>query len=286
MTSTIPAHLSRVLLATAALSAMAAFALSSAALAQQNLQQPGQKPADKAGKSDWDIRLGAGGLFQPDYEGSDDYEVKPLPLLMVNYRDLVFLRGTTLGANAITLQGPNPGDKLQIGPLVRYSFGRDEDDNDDLRGLGDIDGGVEIGGFITYTTGPWSAGLTLFRDVSDAHDGLTAELSAGHRLALGPKLMLRSKISTTWADDDYTQSFYGVTATQAARSGMRQYEAESGFKDAGITFDLDYRVTENWSVTGRVGYKRLLGDAADSPLVADRGSENQFITGLFVSYKF
>ena len=98
--------------------------------------------------------------------------------------------------------------------------------------------------------------------------------------------MLRSEISTTWADDNYTQTFYGVTATQSARSGMQQYTAESGFKDAGITLDLDYRLTENWSVTGRVGYKRMLGDAADSPLVSDRGSEDQFSTGIFVSYRF
>ncbi|WP_430436983.1 MipA/OmpV family protein [Oceanibaculum nanhaiense] len=277
MKSTILPSLPRILLAAAALSALPFAALA---------QQPGQKPGDKAEKSDWEVMLGAGGLFQPDYEGSDDYEVTPLPLLMVNYRDLVFLHGPTLGANAITLQGPNPGDKLQIGPLVRYEFGRDQSDNDDLRGLGDIDGGVEIGGFISYSTGPWSADLTLFRDVSDAHDGLTAELSAGHRLSLGPKLMLRSEISTTWADDNYTQTFYGVTATQSARSGMQQYTAESGFKDAGITFDLDYRLTENWSVTGRVGYKRMLGDAADSPLVSVRGSEDQFSTGVFVSYRF
>ncbi|KZD09513.1 MipA/OmpV family protein [Oceanibaculum pacificum] len=274
MKNTILSRLSPALLAAVALSA-----LSSVAFAQQ----PGQQPP---GKSNWDIRLGGGGLVQPDYEGSDDYEIELIPLLMVNYRDLVFLRGPTLGANVFTLQGPGPGDVLQIGPLAHYRSGRDQDDNDDLRGMGDIDGAIELGGFITYSTGPWSAGLTVLSDVSDSHDGLMAELSAGHRLSLGPKLMLRSEISATWADDDYTQAFYGVTASQAMRSGMPQYQAESGFKDAGITLDLDYRVTENWSVTGRLGYKRILGDAADSPLVQDRGSENQFSTGLFVSYRF
>lgn len=277
MNSTILPSLPRILLAAAALSTLPFAALA---------QQPGQKPGQQPEKGDWEVMLGAGGLFQPDYEGSDDYEVTPLPLLMVNYRDLVFLRGPMLGANVLTLQGPRPGDELQIGPLVRYQFGRDEDDNDDLRGMGDIDDAIEIGGFITYSTGPWSTGLTLFRDVSDAHDGLTAEISAGHQLSLGPKLMLRSEISATWADDNYTQAFYGVTAAQSARSGMQPYSAESGFKDAGITLDLDYRLTESWSITGRVGYKRMLGDAADSPLVKARGSEDQFSTGIFVSYRF
>ena len=76
------------------------------------------------------------------------------------------------------------------------------------------------------------------------------------------------------------------SAAQSARSGMRQYQAEGGFKDAGISLDLNYNLTDNWGLTGQVGYKRLLGDAADSPLVEDRGSANQFTTGLLVSYEF
>ncbi|MBS4047697.1 MAG: MipA/OmpV family protein [Alphaproteobacteria bacterium] len=246
-----------------------------------------QQPPEKAPeKKDWDIRIGAGALYQPEYEGSDDYEVSPLPLLMINYRDLVFLRGTTLGANVFTWQGPRPSDKLQVGPLVRYQFGRDEDDSDDLRGMGDIDAAVELGGFLTYGIGPWTAGVTLFQDVSDSHDGFTAKFAAGHRHSFTPKLRLRSEVSTTWADENYTQTYFGVTAAQSARSGMRAYTAESGIKDIGLTLDLDYSLTEHWIVSGRLGYKRLLGDAADSPLVEDRGSANQLSTGVTLSYRF
>lgn len=63
-------------------------------------------------------------------------------------------------------------------------------------------------------------------------------------------------------------------------------QGQRPLKDAGVTFDLDYNLTENWGLTGRLGYKRLLGDAADSPLVEDRGSADQLSTGLFVNYKF
>lgn len=252
---------------------------------QQPVPQPGQPPAQKAAK-DWDIRIGAGALYQPEYEGSDEYEVSPAPLLMINYRDLVFLRGTTLGANAFTWQGPRESDKLQVGPLVRYQFGRDEDDSDDLRGMGDIDDSVELGGFITYSIGAWSTGLTLFQDISDSHDGFTAKFNVGHRHSFSPKLRLRSELYTTWADENYTQTYFGVTAVQAARSGMRRYQAEGGIKDVGLTLDLDYSLTQNWGLTGRLGFKRMLGDAADSPLVEDRGSANQLTTGLFLSYRF
>lgn len=235
---------------------------------------------------DWSVRLGAGALFQPEYEGADEYAIAPAPLLMVNYRDLVFLRGPMLGANAFTWQGSRPGEKLQAGPLIRYRFGRDEGDSDDLRGLGDIDGGVEAGGFVSYSIGPWSTGLTVFQDISGSHDGLMAKFAAGHRLPLAWRLTLRSEISATWADENYTATYFGVTAAQSARSGLRPYRAEGGLKDAGITLDLDYSLTPNWGITARLGYKRMLGDAADSPLVKDRGSPDQFTTGLFVGYRF
>lgn len=247
---------------------------------------PGAPPPAEAAKPDWNIRLGVGAMAGPKFEGGDTYKVVPAPQFMISYRDLVFLRGPSLGINAFTVHGPRPSDKLQIGPLVRYQPGRDEDNSNRLRGMGDIDGAVEIGGFITYGIGAWSAGVTVFRDLSDSHDGLTAKISAGHRLPLGPALLLRSDMSVNLADDKHTTAFFGVTAAQSARSGLRQYRPEGGFKDAGISFDLDYRVTENWGLGGRLGYKRILGDAADSPLVKDRGSANQLVTGLFLNYRF
>lgn len=253
---------------------------------QPQVAAPVTTPALDGPKPDWNIRLGAGALYQPKYEGSNQYKLTPLPMLMIGYRDLVFLRGPMLGANAITWKGPRPNDKLQIGPLVRYQNGRDQDDSSALSGMGDIDAAIELGGFINYSTGPWSAGLTLFRDVSGSHDGTTVKLSAGNRLPLAPKWMLRSEIATTWADDAYTETFFGVTAAQSARSGLRQYQAEGGFKDAGLTLDLDYSLTDHWGITTRLGYKRLLGDAADGPLVKDRGSADQLNGGLFVTYNF
>jgi outer membrane protein len=269
----------RISVASTLVTAVIFLAAPAATLAQQASQR------DASGK-DWKVSLGAGVLYHPEYEGSDEYDFDPLPLLMVSYRDLVFLRGATLGANALTWQGPRDGDKLQIGPLIRYQPGRDEDDSDDLHGMGDIDGGIELGGFITYGIGAWAAGLTILQDVSGSHDGFTAKLSASHRHAFSPKMRLRSELSTTWADESYMETFFGVTAAQSARSGMRAYQPGSGIKDVGVSFDLDYSLTDHWVLTGRLGYKRMLGDAADSPLVEDRGSDSQFITGLFLSYRF
>ena len=54
-----------------------------------------------------------------------------------------------------------------------------------------------------------------------------------------------------------------------------------------MTFDLDRNALNGgWTLFGVGGYSRLLGDAADTPYTALRGSPNQFITGLGVGYSF
>jgi len=255
-----------------------------AAVSGPALAQTG--PAGDRPVSDWRISLGGAAMFVPDYEGSNEYEARALPFIDASFRDLVFLRGTTLGANLVNVKGPRPSDGLKIGPMIRYGFGRDEGDNDALRGLGDIDHSVEVGGFARYSSGPWSTGLNVAKDVADGHGGVLAEIEAGYGMALSPRLRGSVRVSATWADEAYMQSVFGVSPSQSARSGLRRYEASSGFKDAGLSFSLGYAVTEQWTVSGRVGYARLLGDAADAPISADRGSADQFSTGVTLGYRF
>ena len=53
-----------------------------------------------------------------------------------------------------------------------------------------------------------------------------------------------------------------------------------------MSVGVDYALSDNWAITGQVGYARLLGDAADSPIVDDEGSANAFSAGIFVGYRF
>lgn len=115
---------------------------------------------------------------------------------------------------------------------------------------------------------------------------MTARLTGGYAYSITSRLKARAELSTTWADKNYNEAFFGVTAAQSQRSGLRRHQPEGGFKDAGLSLDLDYSLTDHWGINGRVGYKRLLGDAADSPLVENKGSADQFSGGLFLTYRF
>lgn len=234
----------------------------------------------------WSVSLGGGAIYRPDYEGSDDYEVDGLPLLAFSYRDIIVLRGPSLMVDLIQWSGAGVAENLSFGPLVKFDPGREADDNPILRNLGDIDEGALAGLFVSYEVGPVELELTVAQDATSRHEGLIAEIEADYGFMLAQRLRAQLAISTTWTNDDYTQAYFGITPEQARASGLREFTAEAGMKDVGASVSLHYLVTEHWRMTGRLAYRRLLGDAADSPLVEDEGSQNQASATLFVSYAF
>lgn len=231
----------------------------------------------------WEARLGVLGLVAPDYEGSDDYELNPVPDVEISYADRFFFGRRGLGVNLLT----GRDSPITAGISVAYDGGRDEDENDALRGLGDVDGTAVVRSFLTYSVGKLALTAEAETDVlGDGHDGTLATLSATYMFTPTPDLILFAGPAVTWADKDYTQSYFGITGAQAARSGRAAYGASSGVKDVSATLVGLYGLTDNWVLTGIAGYKRLLGDAADSPLVEVDGDADQLFGGLGISYRF
>lgn len=244
------------------------------------------QPDDEDDDSAWEVAMGAGAIYHPDYEGSDDYEVDPIPLLLINYRDIVMLRGPGLTIDVLELSGSELAENLSFGAILKYDFGRERDDNPVLRNLAEIDSGMEAGVFAEYEVGPMSFELTAVQDTGTRHEGTTAELKIEYQRAFGKRLHGEIGVAASWADDDYTQSYFGISAQDAQRSGLREFAAEGGLKNAGVGASLHYLVNEHWRITGMLAYRRLLGDAADSPLVEDSGSQNQASGAVMVSYSF
>jgi outer membrane scaffolding protein for murein synthesis (MipA/OmpV family) len=237
------------------------------------------------GGADWQVMLGGGAIYAPDYEGSDNYEIQPFPFVSVAYRDLAYIRGPEVGFNLLRLR---PGDDLRInfGPLARYRRDRPEDRNDDLTGLGDVDLAVEVGGALSVEYRQAWLRLSLAQDVAGGHGGLVGEGEAGIRFDLSDRLNASVSARASWADRDYMDAYFSVTPIQSTASGLPLYRAGSGIKDAGAGLSLSYRLGAHWMITATGGYSRLLGDAADAPLVTRRGSPDQWQGGLFLAYRF
>ena len=91
---------------------------------------------------------------------------------------------------------------------------------------------------------------------------------------------------TTYADDDYMQTYFGVSAADSARSGLKRYNADSGMKDVGIDLGLNWNFASSWDLRGIASISQLIGDADDSSPVVNEGSETQFMGGVMVLFKF
>lgn len=253
-----------------------------AATAQSVLERGETVPLPQRPAAAWSLNVGALAGLRPDYEGSNDYSFLGAPLLELRYGGDRFFVSTRDGIGATVLRFGG----FTAGPLVRYRFGRDQDDNDALRGLGDVGGTVEAGGFLRFQEGGWVAVINAAQGINGGgHRGATVFASLGYGGRLAPRWLFSLGPSVTWASDNYMQSFFGITPAQSARSVYAPYNARAGIKDVGFGGTLTWRVTDQAALTAIAEVKELLGDAADSPLV-DRGSATQGIVGLTVAYRF
>jgi len=236
----------------------------------------------------------------PNYQGSDEVSAVGLPLVDIRQEGFLFIRGASvnpndgygsIGWNALNFGYSAGGERkfgLSIGPMIRFNAGRDEGDNSVLNGLGDIDDSVGSGGFIEARAGNWFADVgAVSQDAGDADDGLSVALRSGYTAQISERMSITPTVFSSWGNDDYMQGFYGVNSSQATRSGLAQFNAESGFKDVGIQIGTTYSMSDSFLINGQIGYQRLLGDAADSPIVDNNsGSRDQFRALIGMAYKF
>lgn len=257
-------------------------------------QQEGFDPAQPPGpKYDWKISLSAGAVYVPAFTGSKDYQAIAFPSIKIEYKDLFFASlFDGVGYNAIN------NDKWRAGPIVKFAMGRTEDDDNPfriagkktnaLRGLGDVDFTLELGGFVEYNFEPFSYSLELRQGVG-GHKGFVGETGLnymGFTKQLGKPIMYAFGPRLTFADSNYNDANFGINQTQSANSGLARYSAGFGLVSYGISGFAAMQLSESVSLGVFCGYDRLGSEAADSPLIKERGDKNQFMGGVRISYEF
>jgi len=237
---------------------------------------------------DWDVKVGAGFVYAPDYEGSDDYEFKFLPSLSIEYDDWLKADLTDLSISATLFSSQFDGVEVRAGGFGRYRPGRDADDSDegDLDGLGDVDAAVELGLFAEAKVHGVTFEVKIAQDVVDSHDGTLVELDLSYDTRLDQRLVMSIGAETTWASNSYVESYFGITQQQSSASGYSAYDPGSGFTSAGPYVDFTYILTREIFVSTFAGYRRMFGEAGNSPIVSTAGSRNQFYGGLMLTYRF
>jgi outer membrane protein len=226
----------------------------------------GPVPGDT--KQPWSISIGTGVAMVPTFAGSDRYRALPLPLLDINWRDTILLNPGGLSAQF-------KHGALRVGGGITFDGGRKDhstggpfDSGDDrLKGLGDIDFAVGVKGFVSYRLGFLNLDATATKFTGRQNDGVTATVGMSAPVPLGHrKVIVIPSVRATFGNDDYMQTFFGVTAQQSAASQFRTYNAGGGVRDVSAGVNIIYNINRHWFADVNLNGTRFLNSAAKSPI--------------------
>lgn len=278
-----------------------ALALAAPAVAQDVDTPPASDP--DAGESVFDgdyLTIGAGGAYVPSYDGSDDYVFTPVPLIQGSIAGIgISPRGGGLALDFIP-DGAGAGAHFAFGPTVRLRMSRANQVKDEVvKLLPELDTAIEVGPSAGVSfpgvLNPYdslSMTVDVRWDVAGAHNGMVVDPSLSYLTPLSTGMVAALSVSGEWADDDFMDYYYSIDADAAAVTGLDQFKAGGGgFKSVGanllLGWDLDNDLRNGGLALFAVGgYSKLLGDAADTPFTAERGSANQWLGGVGIAYTF
>jgi MipA family protein len=242
-------------------------------------QDAGGAPPDGPMTNDFEFVFGVGASYRPAYLGSDEHKTSALPLISARWRNGFFAGVGGIGYRVAL------SEALSAGLMVGLSRGRDEDDADALRGMGDIKNRAEYGAFASYRFAP---GLSLASSVrygsGNDRDGLLADLALRATVPLGSRHhRLFAGLTATYANRESMQSHFGVTAAQSLTSGYGVYSPSAGMRDIALNVGYGYSITNNATISLGVTGRALQGDAKDSPLTRKANSAS---ANLMFAYRF
>ncbi|WP_298198689.1 MipA/OmpV family protein [Novosphingobium sp.] len=252
----------------------------------------GARPAGPPVPQGWTMSVGVGTLFGTAWQGSRDTALGVIPDLRINYKDRLFFSiPEGLGWNAVNTR------EWKAGPLIKPRFGRNAENGGSpfqvlggstaLRGMGDIGIAGEAGAFVERRfgrMGSWRARAEL-RQGFGAHEGLVGDLSLSYAGRSG-RLLYSVGPRATLASRDYMQTYFGVDAAQAARTGLVVSRPQGGLVSYGLGGTLIRPLDRSRTVSLFGGIDQLGDRPASSSLIRQRGQRAAFNLGVVYSYRF
>jgi outer membrane scaffolding protein for murein synthesis (MipA/OmpV family) len=221
-----------------------------------------------------------------EFEGSSDFAFGALPVARFGWEErYIFLQGNTAYVNLIN------SARWRFGPAASFRFGRKDVDNTAVDQMSEIDHTFELGAFgaveLVNKAEPRfrvTSRIEFLHDVGSGHEGFNIQAAARYWFPIHKILDGSIGLSTTYANESFMDTYFGVTSANAQRSGLPSFEADAGFKDISVTPTLLLHLSRAWHIGLGIRYRRLLSDAADSPIVKMGGTANQFAAGAAVIY--
>jgi len=232
---------------------------------------------------DWYLTVGAAGFTAPDYDGARKYLFGASPLISLG-RAGTETRFSSRNDN-ISIAFVDTG-AFRAGFTAKIVFARDEGESDDLAGLDPVRWGAEAGGFAEVYPTDWLRVRGELRRGIRAHDAIVGDVAVDAFADITPTVRISGGPRLSFASSDYFETYYGVNATEAAASGLGEYDPGGGLESIGVGGAVTWKTTDRITTSLFGEYARLMGPAADSSIVKERGSANQFLLGVSATYRF
>jgi len=232
---------------------------------------------------DTNLSLGVGPVYKPDYIGSDDYEFRADPQVYIKFRNFVFLDDD--GAD-FALFGFS---RFRFGPSLRVIGRRDQDDNPALQGLGDVGVTFEFGGFAAATFyDRFSFKFKTRHGIKTGHRGTIVDAYLTALLFRAGPVSVSTSAQTSWIGNRYADAYFSVTPEQSVRSSGRLsvFDADAGFRDYGGSVNAYINILDRWSLNPYASYTRIANRIADTPIIAEFGSRDQYRIGFHIMREF
>jgi outer membrane protein len=204
---------------------------------------------------------------QPTYFGSSELEARPSFGFSLDLARLPW--GRSIG-NA------DP-DAENYGFTPRGSFRviseRDSDESPELAGLNKVDTAVEVGLGLGYAQRHFEAFADVRYGVT-GHKSFVGELGADAVFKLNDQFTVKLGPRLLAGSGRYADTYFGVTAAEAASSSFDAFDASGGLLTAGIELGATYKLNKDWGIDGALRWDKFTGSAEDSPIVAQGRDSN------------
>jgi MipA family protein len=248
------------------------------------------------------VTVGLGVGTVPSYAGSDDNVIVPAIVIRARVKGYAFVtRGVNLSVDLAREQAGDDVD-FKFGPYISFRTERSAQIKDpQVEALGKLPRTLEAGlyagisksGVLTSKHDQLGFRVSYVHDVLGKHNSYVMIPSVEYGTPLSRTTYIGTQASLSYVGKGFGRQYYDVDAAGSAASGLPVYGAagnKAGFAKMSFTLaaaqSLSGDLRKGWTIVFAGQYGRMLGRYARSPIVADAGSEDQWLGGLGLAYTF
>ena len=222
-------------------------------------------------------RIGLNVVTMPTYEGSPNTRKLAGPDLTLSYRSRDW-GSVEFGQRGLIWTAVEAG-RFRFALVAQFDAGRKDRTTSTLNptpgdkrlaGMGSVQSSTEAGVGVGYG---WVMVVARQSLSERGAKGAQVDLSVGMPWSVSDRLGLRFALGATWADRDYMQTYFGVTAAQAQATSFSVYTPKSGLRKFEVSVGGEYALAPRWKLQAHLAISRLGNVAAKSPLVGRQEAE-------------